>query len=156
MGRAVKMPSSGRDRGPPVDETPLDNRRGDVPLAAVSSAMVRPHKEQFGRVPSRARSNFAGDDTVICVLEDALLAAETEMVEIGDAHRVQEQRLYFQTAMADESLRRSRRSSAARSGRSQARPTRTVASRHWGLPLHARVDGACAARCPNVRLASTT
>ena len=70
-------------------------------LAAVSTAMVALHKEQFGRGPTRARSDFAGDDALLCVLEDALLPAELAMVEMGDQHRVRESRLYLQVATAD-------------------------------------------------------
>src|SRR3954465_14341790 len=67
-------------------------------LSAVSAAMVRLHKEQFGRGPTTARSDFAGPDTLVCVLEDALLPAERQMVEMGDQQRVREARLHFQVA----------------------------------------------------------
>jgi uncharacterized protein YbcI len=70
-------------------------------LAAVSNAMVALHKEQFGRGPTIARSNFAGPDTLVCVLEDALLPAERAMVEMGEQHRVREHRTFFQVATAD-------------------------------------------------------
>jgi uncharacterized protein YbcI len=70
-------------------------------LAAVSKAMVALHKEQFGRGPTRARSNFAGRDALVCVLEDALLPAELAMVQMGDQQRVRESRLYLQVATAD-------------------------------------------------------
>ena len=52
-------------------------------LARVSNAMVALHKEQFGRGPVRSRAAFAGDDTLICTFEDALLPAEQAMVEMG-------------------------------------------------------------------------
>jgi len=67
-------------------------------LSAVSNAMVALHKEQFGRGPTAARSNFAGRDTLVCVLRDALLPAERAMVEMGEAHRVRESRMWFQVA----------------------------------------------------------
>jgi uncharacterized protein YbcI len=69
-------------------------------MSAVSNAMVALHKEQFGRGPTRARSHFAGPDTVVCVLEDALLPAERAMVEMGEAQRVRESRMWFQVATA--------------------------------------------------------
>jgi uncharacterized protein YbcI len=69
-------------------------------LAAVSNAVVTLHKEQFGRGPTRARSNFAGDDTLVCVLEDVLLPAERVMVEMGDQQRVRESRAALQAATA--------------------------------------------------------
>jgi uncharacterized protein YbcI len=70
------------------------------PLAAVSNVVVSLHKQQFGRGPTRARSHFAGPDSLICVLEDALLPAEVSMIEMGEARRVEETRLYFQNATA--------------------------------------------------------
>jgi uncharacterized protein YbcI len=69
-------------------------------LAAVSSAMVALHKEQFGRGPTRARSNFAGADTLVCVLNDVLLPAELAMVQMGDQQRVRDTRTYLQVATA--------------------------------------------------------
>jgi uncharacterized protein YbcI len=63
--------------------------------------MVALHKEQFGRGPRRARSDFAGNDVLVCVLEDALLPAELTMVEMGDQQRVRESRMYLQVATAD-------------------------------------------------------
>jgi uncharacterized protein YbcI len=71
-------------------------------MAAVSRAMVALHKEQFGRGPTRARSHFAGRDTVVCVLENVLLPAELKLVEMGEAARVRESRVSFQAATATE------------------------------------------------------
>ena len=81
--------------------TGIEDQHGTSQLAAVSNALVALHKEQFGRGPTRARTNYAGQDTLVCVLEDALLPAERAMVEMGEAHRVQESRLFFQSATAD-------------------------------------------------------
>lgn len=80
-----------------IDELQEARRDGSV-LARVSNALVALHKEQFGRGPLRARTAFAGDDTLVCTLQDALLPAEQAMVEMGHQHRVQESRLFFQTA----------------------------------------------------------
>lgn len=71
-------------------------------LQDVSNAMIRLHKEQFGRGPANARCNFAGRDTLVCVLRDALLPAERRMVEMSDADRVRDGRVAFQAATADE------------------------------------------------------
>jgi uncharacterized protein YbcI len=71
-------------------------------LMAVSNAMVRLHKEQFGRGPTQARSHFAGPDALLCVLEDALLPAERKMVTLGEESRVRDSRVSFQAATADE------------------------------------------------------
>ena len=75
------------------------------PLAAVSNAMVALHKEQFGRGPITARSHFAGPNTLVCVLEDALLPAERKLVAMGDHQRVRETRLAFQAATREDFVR---------------------------------------------------
>ena len=71
-------------------------------LVDVSNAMVRLHKEQFGRGPQSARSYFAGPDALLCVLERALLPAEQKLVALGDHNRVRDSRTSFQAATADE------------------------------------------------------
>ncbi len=75
----------------------VDEHRRSV-LEEVSTALVRLHKEQFGRGPTRARSFYAGPDMVVCVLHDALLPAERRLVEMGDSHRVTDTRASFQAA----------------------------------------------------------
>jgi uncharacterized protein YbcI len=80
-----------------LDGPQADGRDGSV-LSRVSNAMVALHKEQFGRGPVRARTAFAGDDTLVCTLQDALLPAERALVEIGHQERVQESRMFFQMA----------------------------------------------------------
>src|SRR3954454_17381344 len=72
------------------------------PLQAVSNAMVKLHKEQFGRGPTSAQSHFAGSDALVCVLQDALLPAERKLVELGDQGRVRESRIAFQAATQTE------------------------------------------------------
>src|SRR3954464_3326333 len=74
-----------------------DGRDGSV-LSSVSNALVALHKQQFGRGPVRARTMFAGDETLVCTLQDALLPAEQALVELGQQDRVQEARLFFQMA----------------------------------------------------------
>ena len=71
-------------------------------MQAVSNAMVKLHKEQFGRGPTHARSFFAGPDTLVCTLEEALLPAERTMVEMGEHHRVRESRVFLQVASQDQ------------------------------------------------------
>ncbi len=71
-------------------------------MAAVSSALVALHKEQFGRGPTKARSHFAGPDALVCVLEDALLPAERKLVALGQQSSVRDARGAFQVATADE------------------------------------------------------
>jgi len=73
-------------------------RSGSSALQAVSNAMVKLHKEQFGRGPTNARTYFAGPDTLVSTLEDALLPAERTMVEMGEHQRVRESRMFLQVA----------------------------------------------------------
>jgi uncharacterized protein YbcI len=60
--------------------------------------MVGLYKEQFGRGPTRARSDFAGPDTLICTLEDTFTPAERRLADMGEHQRVRDTRLYFQHA----------------------------------------------------------
>jgi uncharacterized protein YbcI len=85
-----------------MTEARPDESRAAGVLAAVSNALVSLHKEQFGRGPTAARAHFAGNDTLVCVLEDALLPAERMMVKMGDQQRVRESRTAFQAATRDQ------------------------------------------------------
>jgi uncharacterized protein YbcI len=71
-------------------------------LAEISREMVRLYKEQFGRGPTKARSDFAGPDVVICTLEDTLTPAEKRMAQFGEHQRLRDLRLYFQHATEQE------------------------------------------------------
>jgi uncharacterized protein YbcI len=77
-------------------------RSGGNTLQAVSNAMVRLHKEQFGRGPTNARSYFAGPDTLVCTLEDSLLPAEHAMVAMGEQQRIRESRSFLQVASQEQ------------------------------------------------------
>jgi uncharacterized protein YbcI len=67
-------------------------------LADISREMVRLYKEQFGRGPTKTRTNFAGSDIVIVTLEDSLTPAERRLAEMGEHQRLRDTRLYFQHA----------------------------------------------------------
>lgn len=69
-------------------------------LAQVSNAMVALHKDQFGRGPTKAHSNFAGRDVLVCTLEDVLLPAELKMAGMGERQGVRDVRTSFQAATA--------------------------------------------------------
>src|SRR6059058_3384479 len=79
--------------------------QGTSVLMQVSNALVALHKDQFGRGPNKARSNFAGPDALLCVLSNALLPAERKMVQLGEAQGVRDSRTAFQAATADEFIR---------------------------------------------------
>ena len=60
--------------------------------------MVTLHKQQFGRGPTAARADFAGEDVIVVTLREALLPAERALAELGETERVQQSRLFFQEA----------------------------------------------------------
>lgn len=66
--------------------------------AEISREMVRLYKEQFGRGPTKARTEFAGPDLIICTLEESFTPAERRLVEMGEDQRLRDTRLYFQHA----------------------------------------------------------
>lgn len=73
----------------------------DVPngvLSAISNEMVRIYKEQFGRGPTKTRTQWAGPDIVVVTLEQTLTPAEHKLVEIGEHARLRDLRLLFQYA----------------------------------------------------------
>jgi uncharacterized protein YbcI len=70
--------------------------------AEISREMVRVYKSQFGRGPTRARTEFSGPDLIVCTLEDSLTPAEKRMAELGDHQRLRDLRLYFQHATQDQ------------------------------------------------------
>jgi uncharacterized protein YbcI len=72
-----------------------EDRRASV-VASISRAMVQLYKEQFGRGPTKARTDFAGPDIVICTLENSLTPAERRLAELGEHQRLRDTRLYFQ------------------------------------------------------------
>jgi uncharacterized protein YbcI len=66
--------------------------------AEISREMVRLYKEQFGRGPTKARTEFAGADIVISTLEDSFTPAERRLVDLGEAQRMRDTRTFFQHA----------------------------------------------------------
>jgi uncharacterized protein YbcI len=81
-----------------VSEHAAETDRFDSLRAEVSREMVRLYKEQFGRGPTKARTEFAGPDIVICTLEHSLTPAEQRLVEMGEHQRLRDTRMYFQHA----------------------------------------------------------
>jgi uncharacterized protein YbcI len=71
-------------------------------LADVSREMVRLYKEQFGRGPTKARTDWAGPDVLITLLEDTLTPAERNLVRLGEDSKVRDMRTFFQYATVKE------------------------------------------------------
>jgi uncharacterized protein YbcI len=83
---------------PPVPESAETADYQTSVRAEISREMVRLYKEQFGRGPTKARTEFAGPDIVICTLEDSFTPAEKRLAEMGEHQRLRDTRLYFQHA----------------------------------------------------------
>lgn len=75
---------------------------GQSVTAAVSNAMVKLYKDQFGRGPTKTRTHFAGPDILITTLQDSLTPAERNMVKLGEHQRLRDVRMFFQYASEDE------------------------------------------------------
>jgi uncharacterized protein YbcI len=75
-----------------------DEERYESVVAEISREMVRIYKEQFGRGPTKARTDFAGPDVVVATLEQSLTPAEQRLAQMGEHQRLRDTRLYFQYA----------------------------------------------------------
>ena len=84
----------------PTEES-TDGQAFDSIRAEISREMVRLYKELFGRGPTKARTEFAGPDIVICSLENTFTPAERSLVEMGEHQRLRDTRLYFQVATSE-------------------------------------------------------
>jgi uncharacterized protein YbcI len=74
-----------------------EDRRG-LELQEVTNGMVRLYKELFGRGPTKARTDYAGPDTLVATIENSLTPAERNMIAMGEHQRVREIRMFFQHA----------------------------------------------------------
>ena len=88
----------------PTEIAPDEESRNDEPsmLAQVSRTMVRLYKEQFGRGPTRARTEWAGRDLIVCLLEDTLTPTEKNLRALGEHQRLRDIRMLFQYAAAQQ------------------------------------------------------
>jgi uncharacterized protein YbcI len=71
-------------------------------LAQISRTMVRLYKEQFGRGPTRARTDWCGTDLIVCTLEDTLTPTEKNLRSLGEDQRLRDIRMLFQYAAAQQ------------------------------------------------------
>ncbi len=86
-------------RPPGLDATDgAPSSDGHSLMAGLSRAMVGIYKEQFGRGPVRAHSHWAGDDMIVCVLEQSLTPAELNLREMGAHTQLRNTRMLFQYA----------------------------------------------------------
>jgi uncharacterized protein YbcI len=70
--------------------------RQGLELQEITNSMVRLYKELFGRGPTRARTNYAGPDTLVATIQNSLTPAERAMIDLGEHQRVREMRMFFQ------------------------------------------------------------
>jgi uncharacterized protein YbcI len=84
------------------DAIEVDAGEGRSVQLAVSNAMVRLYKEQFGRGPTKARTNYAGPDVIICTLENSFTPVEVNLVALGEHNRLRDTRSFFQYASEGE------------------------------------------------------
>ena len=73
------------------------DRRG-LELEELTRAMVRLYKELFGRGPTKARTDYAGADTVVSTIQNSLTPAERNMIALEEHERVRAIRMFFQHA----------------------------------------------------------
>jgi uncharacterized protein YbcI len=71
-------------------------------LLAVSNEMVRIYKDQFGRGPTKVRTDWAGPDALLCTLRDSFTPAERNLAAMGELHRLRDTRMFFQYATESE------------------------------------------------------
>jgi len=67
-------------------------------LLAISNEMVRVYKDQFGRGPTKTRTNWAGSDVLIVTLEETFTPAERTLQRMGKHQELRDLRLLFQYA----------------------------------------------------------
>jgi len=70
-------------------------------LSAISNEMVRIYKSQFGRGPTKTRTNWAGEDVLVVTLEETFTPAERSLQRMGEHQRLRDLRLLFQYAEID-------------------------------------------------------
>jgi uncharacterized protein YbcI len=69
-------------------------------LAEVTTAIVRLHRERYGKGPTRSKS-YLLDDVLLCVMRDVLTTVEPTLVEAGEYTLVRDTRFAFERAMRD-------------------------------------------------------
>jgi uncharacterized protein YbcI len=67
-------------------------------LSAISNEMVRVYKEQFGRGPTKTRTQWAGPDIIVVTLEQTFTPAERKLRSLGEHGRLRDLRMLFQYA----------------------------------------------------------
>jgi uncharacterized protein YbcI len=74
----------------------IDGAGDPTVLSAISNEMVRIYKDQFGRGPTKTRSQWCGSDILVVTLEQTFTPAERRLRQLGEHERLRELRLLFQ------------------------------------------------------------
>ncbi len=67
-------------------------------LSTISNEMVQLYKDQFGRGPTKTRTQWAGPDTLVVLLEQTFTPAERRLAQMGEHGRLRDLRMLFQYA----------------------------------------------------------
>lgn len=84
------------------DQTPGTGEGGQPVLLAISNEMVRLYKDHFGRGPTKARTDWAGPDVVLCTLRESFTPAERNLAAMGEHQRLRDTRMFLQYAIEKE------------------------------------------------------
>jgi uncharacterized protein YbcI len=80
----------------PLALTALPRRE---PLLEISNRMVRLYKNAIGRGPTKCRTQFAGADSLVVLLENSFTVSERTLVALGEEQRLRETRLVLQSTL---------------------------------------------------------
>ena len=78
------------------EPAPAPNHGTNGILSAISNEMVRIYKDQFGRGPTKTRTQWAGPDILVVTLEQTFTPAERKLRELREHERLRELRMLFQ------------------------------------------------------------
>lgn len=82
----------------PGPEQQGSQERASTMLKDISDEMVAIYKDHFGRGPTRVRTEWAGADTIVVLLEQTLTAVERNLVVLEEHERLRGLRSLFQYA----------------------------------------------------------
>jgi uncharacterized protein YbcI len=83
-----------------MEERPVAQRDRITPAAAAADAIVRMHRDHYGRGASSARTVYQGNYLVV-FLDDIYTPVERTLINAGDHAVVRETRSAFQLAMRE-------------------------------------------------------
>jgi uncharacterized protein YbcI len=81
-----------------LSRAPVGGNNEQGMLSTISNEMVRIYKAQFGRGPTKTRTQWAGPDILVVTLEKTLTPAEHSLRRLGEHGRLRDLRLLFQYA----------------------------------------------------------